>query len=262
MKNNTIIEINNLTISYSKKPVIRGISLKIPKGKIIGIIGPNGAGKSTLLKGILGLLPADNGTVLINNNKLIDNISNIAYIPQKESFDWDFPVVVKDVVMMGRYPHLSIFGRPKQKDKLIVEEALKKVEMNEFAERQIRLLSGGQQQRVFLARALAQQSEILLLDEPFVGVDAATETAIFTLMKELKNQNKTIMIVHHDLSKVPEYFDNIILINQRLIAFGKTEEVFTQELLTKTYGGRLTILQKIDHLRQLKKSEDDYGMAL
>lgn len=261
MNNNNIIEINNLTISYSKKPVIRGINLNIPKGKIIGIIGPNGAGKSTLLKGILGLLPVDSGSVLINNKNIKKNLSIIAYIPQKESFDWDFPVIVKDVVMMGRYPHLSLFGRPTEKDKLIVEQALKKVEMTEFNSRQIRLLSGGQQQRVFIARALAQQADIFLLDEPFVGVDAATETAIFTLMQELKNENKTLILVHHDLSKVSEYFDNIILINQRLIAFGKTEDVFTQELITKTYGGRLTILQKTDQLRQLNKDED-YGMVL
>lgn len=243
-----IIEVQNLTISYMKKPAVRGIDLRIPKGNIVGIIGPNGAGKSTMLKGLLGLVPRESGTILIDGKPLKDSLKRISYIPQKESFDWDFPVTVQDVVMMGRYPHLGMFKRPGIEDKKKVEEALKKVEMIDFADRQIRLLSGGQQQRVFLARSLAQESDILFLDEPFVGVDMATENAIFMLMTKLKDEGKTILIVHHDLNKVAEYFNYIALINQRLVAFGPTTTTFTPELLNNTYGGRLTILQKSEAL--------------
>lgn len=245
---NNIIDIQNLTISYHKKPAVRGVELQIPSGKIVGIIGPNGAGKSTLLKGILGLIPKDNGLVLIDGQPVENNLKRISYIPQKESFDWDFPVVVYDVVLMGRYPHLSLFGRPHQKDHDKIVEALKKVDMLEFKNRQIRYLSGGQQQRIFLARSLAQEADILLLDEPFVGVDAATERAIFQLMRNLKIQGKTILVVHHDLAKVQDYFDYLVMINQRLVAFGPTKDVFIPEYLDKTYGGRLTILQKTEQL--------------
>lgn len=251
MKNNnsnTVIEIQNLTISYNKKPAIRGIELKLPKGQITGIIGPNGAGKSTLLKGILGLVPKDNGQIIVNGSPIENSLKTISYIPQKESLDWDFPVVVHDVVMMGRYPHLSLFGRPGKSDNEKVINALRKVDMLEFRNRQIRFLSGGQQQRVFLARSLAQEADILLLDEPFVGVDAATERVIFHLMKNLKIEGKTILVVHHDLAKVQEYFDYVVMINQRLVAFGPTREVFIPENLDKTYGGRLTILQKSEQL--------------
>jgi manganese/zinc/iron transport system ATP- binding protein len=242
------INVKNLTISYNKKPAIKGINLKIEPGNIIGIIGPNGAGKSTLLKGILGLLQKDTGEVKINGEDMGKVKNRIAYIPQKEQFDWDFPINVSDVVMMGRYPYISLFGIPSANDRKIVEASLKKIEMEEYSGTQIRNLSGGQQQRVFLARALAQQSDIYFLDEPFVGVDAKTEKAIFDLIKELKEKGKTILIVHHDLNKVREYFDKVILINQTLIAFGDTEKVFTPEMIEKTYGGRLTILQKAEQL--------------
>lgn len=253
MNNNTYaVEIQNLTISYSRKPAVKGINLQIPKGKIIGIIGPNGAGKSTLLKGILGLLPKDNGRILIFGKPLSEMLKIISYIPQKESFDWDFPVTVFDVVMMGRFTHLSLFGRPRNEDKAKVIEALKKVDMLRFSDRQIRFLSGGQQQRIFLARCLAQESEILLLDEPFVGVDAATEKTIFALMKKLRDEGKTILVVHHDLGKIADYFDYLSLINNYLIAFGETKDVFTPELLDKTYGGRLTILQESENLMRQK----------
>lgn len=246
---NFAIEVNNLTVTYNKKPAVKGIDLKIPQGSLVGIIGPNGAGKSSLLKGFLGLLPTDSGLIKVFNRPIKQSISSISYIPQKESLDWDFPVVVSDVVMMGRYPHLKIFQRPTEHDKKVVEEALKKVEMENFANRQIRALSGGQQQRVFLARALAQESEILLLDEPFVGVDAATESTIISLLKRLRDNGKTILVVHHDLGKVNQYFDYLVMLNQRLIAFGKTSDVFKNEYLDKTYGGRLTILQKSEDLQ-------------
>jgi manganese/zinc/iron transport system ATP- binding protein len=172
----------------------------------------------------------------------------ISYIPQREQFDWDFPINVEDVVMMGRYAHLPVIGFPKQEDRDIVQAVLRKVEMDKYSSRQIRNLSGGQQQRIFLARALAQQSDIYFLDEPFVGVDAKTEKAIFNLMRELKDEGKTILVVHHDLGKVLEYFDKLIIINQTLVAYGYSKEVFTPELVNKTYGGRLTILQRTEEL--------------
>jgi manganese/zinc/iron transport system ATP- binding protein len=252
MNSNYTIEVQNLSISYQKRPAVKGINLSIPKGKIVGILGPNGAGKSTLLKGMLGLIPVDNGKTLIGGKSVKETLREISYIPQKESFDWDFPVTVYDVVMMGRYTHLGIFQRPGEEDRKIVLDALDKVDMKKFTDRQIRLLSGGQQQRVFLARSLAQKANILFLDEPFVGVDAATEKAIFSLMRDLKNEGKTILVVHHDLGKVTEYFDYVVLINQHLIAFGETENTFTPELLNRTYGGRLTILQKSDNLLREK----------
>ena len=243
-----IISVKNLTVTYNKKPAIKGINLEVESSNIIGIVGPNGAGKSTLLKGILGLLPADTGEVKIFGKSIKNSLKRVSYIPQKEQFDWDFPINVSEVVMMGRYPYLSMFGRPDESDKEIVKRVLEKVEMKKYANTQIRNLSGGQQQRIFLARALAQQSDIYFLDEPFVGVDAKTETTIFNLIKELKSEGKTIMIVHHDLSKVEDYFDKIILINQILIAYGDTSKVFTPELLHRTYGGQLTILQKAEQL--------------
>lgn len=243
-----VINVKNLTVTYNKKPAIKGINLDVGEGSIIGIVGPNGAGKSTLLKAILGLLPIDTGEVKIFGKDIKDSLKRVAYIPQKEQFDWDFPINVSEVVMMGRYPYISFFGRPDINDKEIVNKVLKKVEMDKYALTQIRNLSGGQQQRIFLARALAQESDIYFLDEPFVGVDAKTEVAIFNLIKELKSEGKTIMIVHHDLSKVEDYFDKLILINQILIAYGETKKVFTPELLQKTYGGQLTILQKAEQL--------------
>jgi manganese/zinc/iron transport system ATP- binding protein len=243
-----VISVKNLTVSYQKKPAIKSINLKITEGSIVGIIGPNGAGKSTLIKAILGLLPYDTGEVKIFGKNLDESRKRISYIPQREQFDWDFPINVEDVVMMGRYSHLGMFSFPGKKDKEIVQEKIQKVGMQDFRTRQIRNLSGGQQQRIFLARALAQESDIYLMDEPFVGVDAKTERTIFDLMNELKQQNKTILVVHHDLGKVTEYFDKLILINQTLVAYGDTDLVFNKELISKTYGGRLTILQKTEEL--------------
>ncbi len=243
-----IIQVKNLTISYHKKPAIKGINLDIEAGNVIGIIGPNGAGKSTLLKGILGLLPVDTGDIKIFGKDIEESRKRISYIPQREQFDWDFPINVEDVVMMGRYAHLPAFGFPKQADREIVNSVLQKIEMDKYSRRQIRQLSGGQQQRVFLARALAQQSDIYFLDEPFVGVDAKTERAIFKLMKELREEGKTILVVHHDLGKAQEYFDKLVLINQTLVAYGNADEVFTPEIIDRTYGGRLTILQKTEEI--------------
>jgi manganese/zinc/iron transport system ATP- binding protein len=246
MRQNPIIDIHNLTVSYHRKPAIRSINLKLQENGIIGIIGPNGAGKSTLLKAILGLVPIEHGSVRVFGEPVDKVRKKISYVPQKEIIDWDFPVTVEDVVMMGRYAHLGPIERPSSRDRKTVEAAIAKTDMQEHTHQQIGSLSGGQQQRVFLARALAQESEILLLDEPFVGVDAATENAIIELMHTLNDDGKMVIVVNHDLGKVQQYFQNLIMINQGLIAYGPTREVFRPELLSRTYGGRLTILQKTE----------------
>ena len=239
------LEIHDLTVAYHRKPVLWGIDLKVPKGKLIGIIGPNGAGKSTLIKAAMGLLPLSSGWVKVFGKPHTKNLRRVGYVPQRESVDWDFPVNVMDVVLMGRYGHLGLFKRPSKKDREIARDCLDKVKMLPYADRQISNLSGGQQQRVFLARALAQESDLYFMDEPFVGVDAATESAIVTLLHELKAKGKTLLVVHHDLPSAREYFDMLIMLNMRLVAFGPTKEVFRHELLQKTYGGKLTILSEV-----------------
>jgi manganese/zinc/iron transport system ATP- binding protein len=252
MNSTPVIDIHNLTVSYHRKTAIRSINLKIRERGIIGIIGPNGAGKSTLLKAILNLVPADHGSIRVFGQPIDRVRKKISYVPQKEIIDWDFPVTVNDVVMMGRYTHLGPVERPGSRDRSVVDAAITKVGMEAYRNQQIGNLSGGQQQRVFLARALAQESDILLLDEPFVGVDAATEQAIIELMHTLNDEGKMVIVVNHDLGKVQDYFRHLIMINQRLIAYGPTREVFRPEMLSRTYGGRLTILQK---------SEQYFGVA-
>ena len=239
------LEIHDLTAGYHKKPVLWGIDLQVPKGKLVGIVGPNGAGKSTLIKAIMGLVPPSSGWVKIFGKPYSENRRRVGYVPQRESVDWDFPVTVMDVVMMGRYGHVGWFKRPKKADREIARDCLDKVKMLPFAKRQISNLSGGQQQRVFLARALAQESDIYFMDEPFAGVDAATETAIIALLHELREKGKTLLVVHHDLPTARNYFDQLLLLNMRVVAYGETEKVFTYELLQKTYGGRLTILSEV-----------------
>ena len=245
------LEVHDLTAGYHKKPVLWGIDLKVPKGKLVGIVGPNGAGKSTLIKAAMGLVPPSSGWVKIFGKPYTENRRRVGYVPQRESVDWDFPVTVMDVVMMGRYGHVGWFKRPKKADKEIARDCLDKVKMLPFANRQISNLSGGQQQRVFLARALAQESDVYFMDEPFAGVDAATESAIITLLHELREKGKTLLVVHHDLPTARNYFDQLLLLNMRVVAYGDTEDVFTYELLQKTYGGRLTILSEVaDAIRQ------------
>ena len=245
------LEIHDLTVSYQRKPVLWGIDLEVPRGKLIGIVGPNGAGKSTLIKAALGLIPSSSGWVKIFGQPARKNLKRVGYVPQRESVDWDFPVTVMDVVLMGRYGRLGLLKRPSSTDREIARQCLDKVKMLPFANRQIANLSGGQQQRVFLARALAQESDIYFMDEPFAGVDAATEAAIISLLHELKDKGKTLLVVHHDLPTARNYFDMLLLLNMRVVAFGPTEEVFTFELLQKTYGGRLTILSEVaDAVRQ------------
>lgn len=245
------LEIHDLTVAYHKKPVLWGIDLAVPAGKLVGIVGPNGAGKSTLIKAAMGLLPLNSGWVKIFGQPMRKALNRVGYMPQRESVDWDFPVSVMDVVLMGRYGHLGLIKRPGKVDREIARECLDKVKMLPFANRQISNLSGGQQQRVFLARALAQQSDLYFMDEPFAGVDAATESAIVTLLQELKNKGKTLMVVHHDLPTAREYFDMLLLLNMRIVAFGATDQVFTPDLLQKTYGGKLTILSEVaEQVRQ------------
>jgi len=239
------LEIHDVTVAYHRKPVLWGVDLVIPAGQLIGIVGPNGAGKSTLIKACMGLLPMQSGWVKIFGLPFSKVASRVGYVPQRESVDWDFPVNVMDVVLMGRYGRLGLLRRPSKTDRELARSCLEKVHLLPYANRQIANLSGGQQQRVFLARALAQEADLYFMDEPFAGVDAATESAIITVLRELRDRGKTILVVHHDLPTARQYFDQLLLLNMNVIAFGKTEEVFTAELLQKTYGGRLTILSEV-----------------
>lgn len=245
---NTALEIHDLTVAFDKKPVLWNIDLTLPQGKLVGIIGPNGAGKSTLIKSVMGLLPLSSGYVKLFDLSLDAVRHRISYVPQRESVDWDFPASVQDVVMMGRYGKLGLFKRPRQADRDVVMDCLKKVGLENFAHRQISQLSGGQQQRTFLARALAQQADLYFMDEPFAGVDAATEKAIINLMRTMTDANKTVVVVHHDLQSVSTYFDWVILLNTRLVACGPTDTTFTRERLAETYGGKLTLMADVANL--------------
>lgn len=231
------VEVEDLSVAYQIKPVLWDVDLDIEKGALMAIVGPNGAGKSTLLKAMLGLVKKASGSVhfFFENEKTTDQKNRIAYVPQSSSVDWDFPTTVLDVTMMGRYGHLGWIKRPKKRDRDIAMEVLQKVGMQDFAARQISQLSGGQQQRVFLARALAQQADIYFMDEPFKGVDVQTEKAIVGVMHELREEKKTVVVVHHDLQTVPEYFDWVTLLNIRVVASGRVSDVFTDENLRRTY---------------------------
>lgn len=248
MKEKCAIEVHNLTTTYGGAPVLWDVDFELPAGQIIGVIGPNGSGKTTLLKTIMGLLEPSSGYVKIFNQDLAKMRERIAYVPQRESVDWDFPASVYDVVMMGRYKKNNLFKRTNKTDIEIVEECIEKVGLTEFRNRQIAQLSGGQQQRVFIARALAQKAEIYLMDEPFVGVDAATENSILNLLEEMRNTGKTVLIIHHDLQTVSDYFDYLVLLNTRLIAKGTPQDVLTKENLSNAYGGQLTLLAKVANL--------------
>lgn len=245
---NTALEIHDLTVAFDRKPVLWNIDLTIPQGKLVGIVGPNGAGKSTLIKAVMGILPLSSGYVKIFDQPLDEVREKVSYVPQRESVDWDFPASVLDVVLMGRYARLGLFKRPRKADKDVAMDCLKKVGMEGFINRQISQLSGGQQQRTFLARALAQQADLYFMDEPFAGVDAATEKAIVTLLREMTSQNKTVIVVHHDLQSVSQYFDWVVMLNTRLVASGPTETTFTSQNLESTYGGKLTLLTDVADL--------------
>lgn len=238
------IVVEGLSVNYGNKRVLTNVYLNIEPGHIYGLIGPNGAGKSTLFKSILGLIEYNTGRVTILNKHIDDVRSKIAYVPQRDEIDWSFPADVMDIVLMGRYPHKSLFQQLSQQDKKIANEALESLGITHLKNRQIGQLSGGQQQRVFLARALAQEAEIILLDEPFVGVDLTTEEKIIGILKEQAEAGKTLLVVHHDLSTVERYFSQVILLNQRLINYGPTKEIFTQEMIGLTYGAQLDVLHK------------------
>ncbi|EIJ78591.1 manganese ABC transporter ATP-binding protein [Bacillus methanolicus PB1] len=238
------LKVKNLTVAYQKKTVLKDVNFEAPDGKLIGIIGPNGAGKSTFIKATLGLIPKVSGEIEIYGKQYRPKDRLVGYVPQRGSVDWDFPTNVLDVVLMGRYGYIGWFKRPGKKDISLARECLRKVGMENYEDRQISQLSGGQQQRVFLARALLQDARIYFMDEPFAGVDAATEKAIIALLNELKKQGKTVLVVHHDLQTVKEYFDWVMLLNTKTIAAGPTEIVFTIENLYRTYGGRLAFLEK------------------
>ncbi|MDW8328088.1 MAG: metal ABC transporter ATP-binding protein, partial [Anaerolineales bacterium] len=233
------ILIRDLTVAYRDQPVLWDIDLAVPAGSLAAIIGPNGAGKSTLIKAALGLVPAVAGTIEFFGGTYRQNRRLVGYVPQRTSVDWDFPTDALDVVLMGTYGALGWVKRPGRAEHEWAMECLRKVGMADYAKRQISQLSGGQQQRVFLARALAQNAQLYFMDEPFVGVDALTEKAIVALLHELRDQGKTVICVHHDLDSAPDYFDWAALLNVRLIAAGPFAEVFTQENLTKAYGGRM-----------------------
>ena len=238
------LDVRDLTVAYRDKPVLWDIDLSVPSGVLMAIVGPNGAGKTTLIKAILGLVKAAAGQVEIFGKPYSKQRDLVGYVPQRGSVDWDFPTSVLDVVMMGLYGRLGWMRRPGKKERAEAMEALEKVGMDAFATRQISQLSGGQQQRVFLARALVQDAEVYFMDEPFQGVDATTERAIIALLRTLRAENKTVIVVHHDLQTVPEYFDQVLLLNVRRIASGPVEEVFTDENLRLTYGGRVAFLRR------------------
>jgi manganese/zinc/iron transport system ATP- binding protein len=242
----TAIEVRDLTVAYREKPVLWDIDLTVPSGVLMAIVGPNGAGKTTFIKAILDLIKPAAGQIRIFGKRYDQQRQLVAYVPQRGSVDWDFPTSSLDVVMMGLYGRLGWFRRPGKRERRLALAALEKVGMQDFADRQISQLSGGQQQRVFLARALVQDAEIYMMDEPFQGVDATTERAIITLLRELRAADKTLVVVHHDLQTVAEYFDHVMLLNVRLIAAGPVPEVFTEENLRLTYGGRVAFLRADD----------------
>ncbi len=236
------LSIHDLTVAYHRKPAVWDVDLEMPEGKLVGLIGPNGAGKSTLLKACLDLVPKASGLVRVYGRPYRKQRSLVGYVPQRESVDWDFPASALDVVAMGGYHRLGWFKPVDKRCRAEALQALERVGLADYAGRQISQLSGGQQQRVFLARALAQNARLYLMDEPFAAVDAATERAVVELLRDLKKRGKTCLIVHHDLATVAEYFDWIILLNMRVVDAGPTKKVFHQENLRKTYGGKLTVL--------------------
>ena len=243
------VSIHDLTVAYHRKPVLWDIDLDIPEGKLVAIVGPNGAGKSTLIKAVMDLVPKASGQVMIYGKPFKRQRKMVAYVPQRESVDWDFPIDALGVVTMGRYSRIGWCKPVRKGDREKAMEALGRVGMTEYANRQISQLSGGQQQRIFLARALTQDSQIYFMDEPFASVDAATEKAIVKVLADLRSSGKSVVIVHHDLQTVREYFDYVILLNMRVVAHGEVDDVFTEENLKKTYGGRLTLLSEaVDRL--------------
>jgi iron/zinc/copper transport system ATP-binding protein len=239
------VNVRDLSVSYHGKEVLRDISFSLETGRLVGIIGPNGAGKSTMIKAMLGLIPRDRGEIEIGGKPIESVRKKIAYVPQRSNIDWDFPIVVKDTVLLGTYPKLGLFHRPKKRDRDWAMECLAQVGMEKFADSQIGELSGGQQQRVFLARSLAQKAEYFFLDEPFVGIDASSEEVIIKMLKKLRDDGKTVFVVHHDLTKVENYFDELIVINKKLVGAGPVQEVFKPELMQAAYQTPLSFLGRL-----------------
>ncbi len=249
------LSIYDLTVAYHNRPVLWDISVDVPAGQLVGIVGPNGAGKSTLIKAVMDLVPRAAGRVQIFGKPYKQNRHRVGYVPQRESVDWDFPVNALDVVAMGLYGKIGWCLPVRRKHRRAALAALERVGIADLAQRQISHLSGGQQQRTFLARALAQDADLYLMDEPFAAVDAATERVIVDLLQELKRAGKTILVVHHDLQTVVDYFDHVILLNMRIVAAGATRETFTKDNLQKTYGGKLTLLdQAAEAMRQAERA--------
>ncbi|MCS7066941.1 MAG: metal ABC transporter ATP-binding protein [Fimbriimonadales bacterium] len=240
------LEIRNLTVVYNGKPAIHNITLTVREGVLTGIVGPNGAGKSTLLKAVLGLVPRASGEVWLDGRPLDKPRGEIAYVPQRGSVEWDFPVNVRDVVLMGTYARLPLGRRPGRAEREWAMECLRQVGLEDLWQRQIGELSGGQQQRVFLARALAQNAPVYLLDEPLAGVDAATESVIIEQLHRLRDGGRIVLMVHHDLQTVRDCFDEVVLLNEHLIAAGRVDAVMTRENLQRAYGGKLVFLQDMD----------------
>lgn len=236
------LKVDDLTVAYNSKPAIWDIDLDVPEGVLMAIVGPNGAGKSTFIKAVLNLIPKAAGSAYFYGKPYEKARSLVGYVPQRGSVDWDFPTSVLDVVTMGLYGKLGWFRRPGKKEQDLARHALDQVGMADFADRQISQLSGGQQQRTFLARALVQDAQIYFMDEPFAAVDAVTERAIVAILRQLRERNKTVLVVHHDLQTVEDYFDWVTLLNVEVIASGATATTFTSDNLRKTYGGRVSYL--------------------
>lgn len=236
------ITVDGLTMSYDGEPVVDDVTFSLSAGMLVGVVGPNGAGKSTLIKAIVGAKKPDRGRVVLFDEKAEQKPSGLTYVPQRGAVDWDFPITAGEVVRQGRFQSMGLLGRFRSADRKAIEQAMESVEITDLQHRQIGALSGGQQQRVFLARALAQGGDLFVLDEPFAGVDASTESAIVDVLRKLRDEGKTVLVVHHDLMTVAEYFDHLILLNRRLIASGPTQDVFSPENLRKTYGGRVAII--------------------
>lgn len=245
------IDIENLTVRYHGKAVLDNVNVSVPAGAICGLVGMNGAGKSTLFKSIMNAVPTASGKVRLEGHTVKTAQKNgiVAYVPQTESVDWDFPVSVYDVVMMGRYGFMNILRRPSEKDRKRVDEALARVHLIDFQNRQVGQLSGGQRKRVFVARALAQGATILLLDEPFAGVDAKTEASLVGLLKDLQKQGITTLVAAHDLATIGSYCDHIILLKQSVIAAGRTKDVFTEENIAHTYDSVFGVKEGVPWMR-------------
>lgn len=248
------LEIHQLSVNYEKTPVLWDVSLAVPPKHLVGVVGPNGAGKSTLIKACLGLIKPLSGTVSFFGKPLKDVRLRIGYVPQRATVDWDFPITVRDLVLMGSYGRLGLVRRPRKTDQEAVDHYLEKVGMSGLGNRQINQLSGGQQQRVFLARALLQEADVYFMDEPFSGIDQATEGVLMDILHELKNEGKTLFVVHHDLNTVKQRFDWVILLNMRLVAYGAIEEVFNPRNLAITYGKSTAIFDEALKLSQSKAS--------